>query len=108
MFKGRETIKKAKIGELYEAIVVTADSERTVRLFALSARCVKGEQQASFFDLVCEVKLSSSIIIKAVDFYTNFNTILVTTDNDTVKIGHNLKPINQTDLGVHLPAKILN
>jgi hypothetical protein len=53
MFKGRETIKKAKIGELYEAIVVTADSERTVRLFALSARCVKGEQQASFFDLVC-------------------------------------------------------
>lgn len=106
MFKGK--VQGKQIGELYEALVLTADSENTVRLFALSAAISKMKEQASFFDLVCEVRLNQSIVIKAVDFYTNFNTILVTTENDTIKIGHNLKIVNQADLDVHLPAKVLS
>lgn len=108
LFKGKDSLKKAQIGELYEALIVTADSDRTVRLFALSAQSSKIREQGSFLDLICQVKLSPSILIKAVDYYTNFNTIVVTTDNDTIKITHSLKPCKQTDLGVHLPPKLLS
>jgi hypothetical protein len=87
--------------------VLTADVENTVRLFALSAPKTKTKDQGLFSDCICEVRLASSLVIKALDYYTAFGTIVVSTETDVVKIGSTLKPKHASETGIQLPVSLL-
>lgn len=56
---------------------------------------------------VCEVYLDRDVQIKAIDFYTSFCTIVLTTATDVIKIGPNLKPTKASETGVQLPQQML-
>jgi len=107
MFK-HSKLKKAQVEELYEAIILTADSSNTVRLFAMSAAKTKSKEQGLFMDKICEVRLDPAIVIKAVDYYTAFSTIVVSTDTDVIKITNSLQPKRASDTGVQLPVSMLD
>jgi hypothetical protein len=83
---------KGLIDHVYEALTLTADSQNVVRLFAISASKSKNKDQGCFMEKICEIKLEASLVIKAIDFYTNFNAIVVTTESDVIRITHNLIP----------------
>ena len=58
--------------------------------------------------MICEVKIESTFVIKAIDYYTNFNTIVVTTDKDIIKIGQSQVPKRASETGVQLPLSVLS
>ncbi len=47
-------------------------------------------------------------MIKAVDYYTAFSTIVVSTDTDVIKITNSLLPKRASDTGVQLPVSMLD